>query len=244
MSLVAFFGATGGCALNCLVKTLQAGISARALARTPAKLANLLLENGVSQATMDQHLVIIPGNARDEEAVVKTLKADSGSFVSLIISGLGAAPKFTPMPSIDDPTICTSAMTILIHAITHLAFPAPPLLVAISSTGLSPIRDVPRLLVPLYHGLLAIPHRDKKGMEDAVVAAFDAGVVASFVIVRPTLLTSGAEKSKIRVGREDSPEMGYSVSRKSVGAWIFRELVQPGRGGFAKWGEAKVSLTA
>lgn len=147
------------------------------------------------------------------------------------------------MPSIDDPTICASAMAVLIDAIRHLAFPTPPHLVAISSTGLSPIRDVPLSYLFLYHVLLAIPHRDKKKMEDGVVAAYHAGLVRSFVIVRPTLLTNGAEKGpdKVRAGREDAPEKGFTISRTDVGAWIFRELV---RGDFEKWAEAKVSLTA
>lgn len=57
--------------------------------RDPAKLESLLVAAGVTKETLAQHLKIFPGNALDEKAIKWTLRNDSGTFASLIVSGIG-----------------------------------------------------------------------------------------------------------------------------------------------------------
>ncbi|KAG0356359.1 hypothetical protein BG005_004692, partial [Podila minutissima] len=59
---IAFFGATGGCTNAALVHTLNAGIHVRALARTPSKLTEMLLAQGISQTILDTQLTIVKGD--------------------------------------------------------------------------------------------------------------------------------------------------------------------------------------
>lgn len=94
----------------------------------------------------------------------------------------------------------------------------------------------------LYHHVLRVPHVDKKAMED-VFRGEGGEVFRGIVGVRPTLLTDGAERGleKIRVGREAAPALGYTVSRRDVGLWIYRSVVEgEGRG----WEGEMVSLTS
>lgn len=124
-----------------------------------------------------------------------------------------------------------------------------PLLCVISSTGLKTEgqRDLPVAMIPLYK-LLAVPHKDKKKMEEAVAAA---EVLGGHVIVRPALLTDGAETGAVRAGYEGRAKnggaygdvqgeaVGCTVSRKDVGRWVFEEVVR-GQGG--EWRGRGVSL--
>ncbi|KAI9757878.1 MAG: hypothetical protein M1815_005852 [Lichina confinis] len=84
-----------------------------------------------------------------------------------------------------------------------------PLMLVISTTGLSSQgRDVPLLMLPLYHWLLPVPHADKQKMEKLLVDATTSNPATSpisgFVVVRPSLLTDGAMLGldKVRVGWE------------------------------------------
>ncbi|OOQ91216.1 hypothetical protein PEBR_01433 [Penicillium brasilianum] len=91
---IAFLGATGGCANACLAYTLRSGYNAIALARTPEKLtAQLLTQPGLTQKTLDTHLRIVQGDARDIETVMKTLIVSSTehttTLVSQVVSGIG-----------------------------------------------------------------------------------------------------------------------------------------------------------
>ncbi|KAK4699895.1 hypothetical protein P7C70_g6360, partial [Phenoliferia sp. Uapishka_3] len=260
---IGFVGATGGCALACLVKCLQTGVHCRALVRTPDKLTSLLLAE-VDKKTINEHLTIIPGNAKDESAVAKMLHTHAGDFVGKIVFGVGeltspilahlfsstelsgqssgAAPKIKHLQlALDDPTVCADSMKTLLSAIKSLSFSTPPSLCFISTTGLnSATRDVPYLLKPVY-ACLKVPHIDKKNMETLVVATGDT--LKGYVIVRPTLLSDGAERGagKLKVGYgAGSPEIGYLVSRKDVGAWIFREFVM---GSIGKESATEVTLT-
>ncbi|ORY73642.1 hypothetical protein BCR35DRAFT_314946 [Leucosporidium creatinivorum] len=237
---VAFFGATGGCALACLVRTLNAGIDSRALVRTPQKLLDLLAARGVSSAKIEKHLVLLQGNALDVEAVKQVFTVE----VSLVIFGIGGAPAFSPNPlrlflTLDQPEICGKAMTTVLAALSTT--PCRPPIACISTTGLrSPARDVPLLLVPLYHWLLAIPHKDKQRMEDVLL---ESG--REWVIVKPSLLQDGEGKGKVtRVGWEGEggkPAVGTFINRKSVGEWLFEEVVQVQKR--EQWVGRKVTLT-
>ena len=93
--------------------------------------------------------------------------------------------------------------------------------------------------------MLAKPHVDKKAMETMAGEAVGKGeksVEGGVVIVKPSLLTDGVElgTSVVRVGVEAKPAVGYTISRRDVGRWIFEEIVEKGG---RKWVGEKVSIT-
>jgi hypothetical protein len=94
----------------------------------------------------------------------------------------------------------------------------------------------------LYHFLLYVPHLDKRGMED-VFRDTEPSPFRSIVGVRPTLLTDGegVGAAGIRAGKEDTPALGYTVTRADVGEWIFKNVVEAGGKG---WEGQMVSLTS
>ncbi|KAG0257070.1 hypothetical protein DFQ27_005312, partial [Actinomortierella ambigua] len=117
-----------------------------------------------------------------------------------------------------------------------------PLVTVISTTGVSEVKeDVPFGFQILYHKLLAVPHADKKAMEqllDGHMAQSDHSqrVFRGAVVVRPSLLTGDHlvhSKSRkgaklLRAGTESEPAIGYTVHRADVGEWIFEEVIQTG----------------
>jgi len=265
---VAFFGATGGCAANTLALALKAGYTATALARTPSKLRKLLEEiHGVASATIDAQLTLIEGNVKDI-AAVKQAFVHSNRIVDTILFGVGSAPKFQPSITspitLQDKTVCEDGMKTIVAALHSLqsdgvSFGAEkPVVICISTTGLSKTRDVPLALYAIYHYALSVPHADKKRMEERVIEAAvsqptSSRVVGDFVVVRPTLLVDGAMKGleSVRVGWEapegssavgekaPGPQLGYTVSRADVGNFIFQEVIQGGK----KWCGKCVTLT-
>jgi len=258
--LIAFFGATGGCAAAALSQSLKNGYMAIALARKPSKLVNLMAEShSVPNSTIKSNLTIIQGSVTDSNA----LKVILSRSPILIISGIGAAPKFQVNPlhpiAMDQPTICADAMSAVVDTLRSLKdegkLRTRPLVVTISSTGLSKTRDVPIALLGLYHVVLANPHKDKKNMETALVKATlePDSPILGYTIVRPTLLTGGAGKgtSSIRAGWEKhdqdhaaretgpGPAIGYSISRADVGSWIYENIIN---GPFMEFNGRCVSL--
>ncbi|KAF8535898.1 hypothetical protein BDD12DRAFT_750430 [Trichophaea hybrida] len=190
---LAFFGATGGCALAALTHSLLAGHTCRALARTPSKLTDLLTAASIPASTLSTNLTIISGSIDDRAAVLSTL-----SGAQTIIFGIGGAPAFTPNPlsgfvTLNDLTICERGVTKIVSALQETPT-QKPLMCVISSTGLKKQGqcDLPLAMIPVYK-LLEVPHRDKKKMEEAVVKAGKEGVLGGYVIVRPALLTDGLD---------------------------------------------------
>ncbi|KAL8794626.1 MAG: hypothetical protein Q9195_002822 [Heterodermia aff. obscurata] len=253
---IAFFGATGGCALAALVATLEAGYQARALARTPQRLTSLLEKRGLKPEATSK-LVILQGNAKDQDAVTKTLVPSPGTVVDKIVFGIGGTPKLTPnplKPTLDDPLVCQSSMSTILASIADI-FTDPsyaqqqrPLVTAVSTTGMSAKRDIPLAMIPLYHWLLPIPHADKKVMEESAEKAKAEGVIRDFVIVKASLLTDGKRlgSEKVRVGWEGGeaegkgPAVGYTISREDVGGFIFEGVVD---GKKAEYLGKKVTVT-
>jgi hypothetical protein len=220
----------------------------------------LLEEHSVPQSTLDTHLTIVPGSATDVSAV----KALLAHGPSTIISGVGGAPKLKANPlrpfSLDQPTICADAVAAIVAALRELSAAGEPStkphLVVISSTGIGATQDVPLAMRPLYRWALAVPHADKRAMEDAVVGAALAAdsPLAGFVVVRPAFLLDGKGKGldAVRAGWErhasdearevgPGPAVGYTIARADVGAWIFEELV---KGNVEEWDGRCVSLTS
>ena len=84
--------------------------------------------------------------------------------------------------------------------------------------------------------MLKHPHDDKRRMERAVVEHSSSANsrISGYTIVRPSLLTNGKAlgESKIRVGSEEEPAVGYTISRDDVGLWMFENLLQSNGGSF------------
>ena len=217
-----------------------------AVSRSAEKLSALLLQRHVPQAIIDSRLNIVQGDIRDAKRVSETLAPPSvpvsngtNGTVDLIVSGIGRPPIFAPnplKPTFDDPTICEDAIRTILSALRRLPSAPKPVIVALSTTGISSrARDVPILMKPLYHWLLAVPHKDKEQMEKLLLAEMarptQERTIKNFVIVRPSLLTDGLRRgsNKVRVGEETvdaaRPAVGYTISRDDVGGWIFDELL-------------------
>jgi len=147
-----------------------------------------------------------------------------------------------------DTTICQTAARSIVAALDDLQPVNPPFLTVISTTGVSKgRRDVPRLMQPLYHTLLSVPHKDKRIMEDVVLKAARRGeakskIICGYTIVRPSLLNNKAPSNerKLRSGTESRPAIGYLISRNDVGKWIFEEVI---RKEGKKWASRAVNIT-
>lgn len=180
-------------------------------------------------------MTIIKGNAKDVESVKQLLVSTNGQIVDAIVFGIGFVLKANPSLTnfVDDPIICQSATATLLAALAKLKPAKKPLLVTISTTGISELkRDVPLRFAPLYHTFLAMPPRDKMVMEqllkaDAAKSAVGR-VTGGVVLVRPSLLINcqgnGLENIRVGVG-EKSPVVGYTIGRKDVCVCIFEKLL-------------------
>ncbi|OOF91937.1 hypothetical protein ASPCADRAFT_133989 [Aspergillus carbonarius ITEM 5010] len=167
---LAFFGATGGSVLACLISSLKADYKCNALVRTPTKLLTLLSTHNIPPSLIQSNLTIIPGPATSLPAVTQTLLLPDTTIptsVDLIITGIGGSLIFNfpnPFPTLDNPTVCADTMRTILAAARTL--PSKPKLVVITGTGIHyTTRDVPVLMVPVYHWLLGVPHADKRVME-------------------------------------------------------------------------------
>ncbi|KAJ6265059.1 hypothetical protein Dda_1214 [Drechslerella dactyloides] len=259
---VAFFGATGGCAVTTLEHSLRAGYRCSVLVRSSEKLKGLL-----PTTVPTTNLRIVQGDGLNPDDVRATLVDPStNAVVDTIIYGLGMRPTTNnPLTfKFPTPTLCEDTTRLIMDTIADLKPTRPPFALFISTTGIKNTNDVPLLFQPFYHWALKTPHLDKGIMEDLVIEAAIKGVLRNYMIVRPSLLTDGeATYGNIRVGHEEStkdsvkgeltlaeggcgwtivdgPAIGYTISRKDVGAFVFEEGV---RNGGEKFKGQKVRLT-
>ena len=150
-------------------------------------------------------------------------------------------------------TICGIASSNILSALALLQPSPKPLVLVLSTTGVSSgPRDVPLAFYPFYKTLLINPHKDKIAMEktltDAIANAHSPETetetwIRGFVIVRASLLTNGPAlgKAKVRVGSEAKPAVGYTISREDVGQWVFENVIWDESRD--QWAGEKVSLT-
>ncbi|KAL2866888.1 uncharacterized protein BJX67DRAFT_354280 [Aspergillus lucknowensis] len=244
---LAFFGATGGCTVACLGPALQDGYNCVALARTPKKLTDLLISRGIPQSTISTHLTIIEGSTTDVNAVTRTLFPENLPQPDMIISGVGGAPDFSnPIsPKFIGKTVCQDTVRNILSALREATRTAEkagegkkkPVLVCISSTGLTKERDIPLAMVPLYNWGLKVPHADKRVMEGIVFEEIarpeGERVIRDYVLVRPSFLTNGASQpGKVRIlkGKGEGqntavgiacPFVGYTICRDDVGGFMY-----------------------
>lgn len=244
---IAFFGASTGVGLAALKRALAAGHTCIALCRTPSKLLDKL------PAADREHpnLKVVQGDAHDLAAVTRCcLQAHAqdgeGSEgggkgkkpVDVILSSIGGVFQF-PRMTLDDPHVCERGMATLLEAVTSVRQQQQqeqegegegewtPRIVVVSTCGMARHRDYPLATFPMYKFLLRVPHADKIKMERALVA----GAGYTYTIVRPSLLVdAAAPQREIRVGVDDEPAVGYTISRDDVGGWIYESVLD--KGGF------------
>ncbi|ERS96533.1 hypothetical protein HMPREF1624_06737 [Sporothrix schenckii ATCC 58251] len=201
---VAFLGASGGVGLAALRRTLANGYRCVALCRDPSKLTAIFPEmdlNLEAQTGLDdtmaatRRLTLVRGNAHDVDAVARCLLVPGTTdgerrIVDCVVSTIGGKFILSKL-TVDDPNVCANGMATLLAAIKRLRLegvscsgPSTPRIVVVSTTGISKCgRDVPLALLPLYHGMLRVPHADKCVMEETLVTSGEM-----FAIVRPSLL--------------------------------------------------------
>jgi len=241
--IIAFFGATGGCANSCLAYSLQNGYTCSALARNPEKLKSMLQEQGITDDIIAQKLTIVKGNIQETDSINEVITGNgTHSPASVIISGIGGAPtlqySLTAPITLDNPNICTEFTKNLLSAMYKLKKSDgfnKMLLAVVSTTGITKgPDDLPFGYHILYQYFLKVAHADKAGMEDLLHGAGIKEIFSRVVIIRPTLLTGshliGKENGycKLKVGTDSNPIAGYSISRADVGEWIFQNCIKKG----------------
>jgi NAD(P)-dependent dehydrogenase (short-subunit alcohol dehydrogenase family) len=243
---IAIFGATGGTGLAVLKNCLAAGHSVSVLVRTPSKLSSILSQ-------YPDLLHVTQGDIHNSASIKQALVLNNRR-VDMVISAIGMVLQFKGVKiTSPDPTICEVGTRNIITALAELdaeadqtSSPAKPKLIIVSTTGISQKRDIPIVISPFYHYGLAVPHADKKRMEDIVINSD-----RSWVLVRPSFLVDGPAKGikSVRTGtespthkKEAAHAIGYTIRREDVGLWIFEECVSP-RGNWDKWAGKCVSLT-
>lgn len=250
---MAFFGATGDCAGYCLAAALNGGFKCSALARSPEKLTASLLDKGVKPVALESQLSIVKGDAKDVNAVKEALQFH-GKVVDQIVSGIGGTPKtqwsITKPVTLSDPTICQDTGKTILRALAELKSETKPFMINVSTTGIPPEgcpRDVPLLFIPLYHWLLAVPHADKKVLENKLASHMAASeeerTLSGYVNVRPSLLMDGEAKGvqALREGVDRTPAVGYTVRRQDIGRWMYERLIR--KGPPAEWVDNGVTVT-
>ena len=240
---ILFLGATGGCGLSALRRSLAAGHTCIALCRTPSKLTEKL---GSSPA----NLRLEQGNALDADTLARCLvnPASPGALVDIVCSSLGSTFSLKKFGN-DNPDLCGDAMKVLVDVLADVrsrgVAQGQPRVIALSSTGLSTLqRDIPLAMVPLYHVMLKQAHEDKRTMENHLIRSGE-----DFTIIRGSLYSDGPESKKpLRAGMEDpiagkleSKAIGYIISREDVGKWIFENVIQPAD---LTWSRKVASITS
>lgn len=184
---------------------------------------------------------LVRGDGLVKEDVQKawdTAKADGK--VDLVFFGIGGEPSFSLTKGfvITPADLTTRSMSILLSVIHASTTPTTrPKLVTITSNGLDK-RSHSLLPLPLkifYGWLLRVPHEDKIGLENNVqgAAGWTEGSEGwldprNAVIVRPSLLTSGAcladkKPNAYRAGEELTG--AWTVSRADVGHFVVEKVV-------------------
>lgn len=174
------------------------------MARTPEKLSAALKE----EKSPTENLAITPGDISNISAIKKVL-APENVIVDMFICGIGARGTYSGKPLSPialDKTISRRASGNILTALRELNSEKRPVVIVISTIGIrrDGIRDVPRLLSPLYKLVLADACEDLKAVEDLLMeeSGKEERVISGAIFVRPSLLTDGPRKGtdKVRTG--------------------------------------------
>lgn len=207
----------------------------------PQETHDLLTARGIPPTTLSTQLTLIEGSATDLNAIIQTLFPENLPPASMIISGVGGTPDFSqPLsPKFVGKTICQDTIRNILEVLREQrhGYKQKPVLMAISSTGLTKERDIPLAMVPLYNWMLKVPHADKRVMEELIFEEVGKPelekAISDYVIIRSSFLTSGAsQREKVRVlkgqgeGQNTAvgiscPFVGYTICREDVGGFMF-----------------------
>lgn len=209
MVRVAVFGASRGCAHAMVAQGLAKGEHE----------FNLLIRKPQSlDFTEDQkaNLTIIEGDANDAEAVKQTI-----ANTDVIVYSIGSA-FISSSRTMVSPGVCRDTMTVILQVLEQLSEEErPKRIIAVSSTGLNDMKEVPLVFRPIYKFLLPEPHKDKKELERLVSTNT---FIPNWILVRPSLLTDGKLEEKYRA---DEDICGYTVSRVDVGHFLLNQCLVP-----------------
>lgn len=221
MVRVAVLGGSKGCSRAMVIQGLEKGQHQyRLLIRNPG--------NMDYTEEQKEKITIIQGDALDAVAVKLTIQN-----TDVIVYSIGSAFDMKTR-SMVSPGLCHDTMAVLLQVLKDLPeHERPKRLVALSSTGLNGMAEVPYLFQPVYHFLLHAPHEDKKEMERLVVD--ENSPMRDWIIVRPSLLTDGKHVGKYRANVSIS---GYTVSRQDVGHFLLEQCIEP-----TTWINKKVVVT-
>ncbi|BEJ13746.1 hypothetical protein CspHIS471_0309200 [Cutaneotrichosporon sp. HIS471] len=230
---IAILGASKGIANHVLHNLLSSSppVTITLLLRKPAALDGDKL---VAEAIKNGRVKIVKGDATVQDDVEKALEG-----ANAVLTSVGGTPSFTLRGfKIDNPTLCTDAALALLRVLERKPENQRPRIIAVSSMGIGENHHkMPFLLRILYPWMLSGPHADKEGMEYLYLRASNIGgtptpppinilseanrdvsrVLPELILVRPALLTDGAESGAVRAGED---VYTYRVSRADVGRWI------------------------
>ena len=128
------------------------------------------------------------------------------------------------MPKVSNPDLCGTVAKIVVAATRKMS--NPPVLIAVSSTGILSTRDLlPLPLKPLYRTILHNAHKDKIIMENVISEQYGDG---KWIIIRGALYKDGKGKGKYRAGET---EIGYTIRREDVAHFIVNQCID----GDNKW---------
>ncbi|CAK7205438.1 hypothetical protein SEUCBS139899_008210 [Sporothrix eucalyptigena] len=238
---IAFLGASGGVGLAALRRTLADGHRCVALCRDPSKFMAIFPEMDLGldspasdddSAAATRRLTLVRGNAHDVDAVSRCLLVPGAAngehqIVDTVVFTIGGKLIMSKL-TLDDPNVCANGMTTLLAALKRLRLegatssgPDSPRIVIVSTTGISKCgRDVPLAFLPMYHGMLRVPHADKRVMEDLLVASGEM-----FAMVRPSLLVDDeAEAQSASGSSSDGPAFLKQLAKTDLAAMSKEEL--------------------
>ncbi|PWN92486.1 hypothetical protein FA10DRAFT_285352 [Acaromyces ingoldii] len=255
---IAMLGATRGCGLEALLILLQhTNTTVHVLVRDPSAFRAALSERLPSAAEYESkgRLVVAKGDAMVTSDVVSFLTAAQEDLTHVVTS-LGAKPVISGLTALfkpvqlSQPDICQRTMAVLLDALRQLK--EVPHLVVVSSNGIAKQSHskLPLALKPLYGYYLRVAHDDKHEMETKIHSAYGLQSPAfnpsprkaaaasetakldpsKLTIVRPSLLTDGAARGKIRASTNGMDlRSAYTASRADVGLFLVDQVIRPAK---------------
>ncbi|BEI83050.1 hypothetical protein CcaverHIS002_0309180 [Cutaneotrichosporon cavernicola] len=217
-------------------------------------IANHVLRNLLSSSPSVTITLLLrkPAALDGDELVAEAIKNGRVKIAlegaNVVLTSVGGTPSFTLRGfKLDNPTLCTDAALALLRVLERKPENQRPRIIAVSSMGIGKNHHkMPFLLRILYPWMLSGPHADKEGMEYLYLRASNIGdtptppstdilseanrgvsrILLELILVRPALLTDGAESGAVRAGED---VYTYRVSRADVGRWI-TDNCMPGKG--------------